>query len=277
MLLALHQASRTDIDVDPATAAAWNYLETHNPLRPGEMSTHFRFWMARDTYQSVSSTQSLIFVTSVRHYLTTPGLAYTFFACADADFWTPIFAYADATRLTEAEFKVGGHHYGIYAHDWRLTPPTAWLSLLAERETASEGASTEPVHPAPTLVVLSQTEFTTAVHDALKHFARPTALRNNALLHSRLIVESVGVTANTGERVANLQALIKTICDSLQATPREQKFYQAIYHTYLHPAPSQEQAAELMDIPFSTFRRHLKTGVARVTDMLWQREVGSER
>jgi len=47
-----------------------------------------------------------------------------------------------------------------------------------------------------------------------------------------------------------------------------------LYHTCLHPAPTQEQAAELLDLPFSTYRRHLKTAIERVNDVLWQREIG---
>jgi hypothetical protein len=59
----------------------------------------------------------------------------------------------------------------------------------------------------------------------------------------------------------------------LQATPRDVKSYRALYHTYINPGPTQEQVADLLDVPFSTFRRHLKTGVARLAELLWQREL----
>jgi hypothetical protein len=71
-----------------------------------------------------------------------------------------------------------------------------------------------------------------------------------------------------------LKSLIAESIQSLQASPREAKCYRALQHTYLHPAPSQEQAAELLDVPFSTFRRHLTTGIRRVVDTLWQWEIG---
>jgi hypothetical protein len=67
--------------------------------------------------------------------------------------------------------------------------------------------------------------------------------------------------------------LIKQATESLQATPREAKFYRALYHTYFQPAPTQEQAAELLDLPFSTYRRHLKSGIDRVVEVLWQKEI----
>ena len=39
--------------------------------------------------------------------------------------------------------------------------------------------------------------------------------------------------------------------------------------------PTQEQAAELLDLPFSTYRRHLKAGLDQITDYLWGREIGT--
>jgi long-chain acyl-CoA synthetase len=32
--------------------------------------------------------------------------------------------------------------------------------------------------------------------------------------------------------------------------------------------------AELLDLPFSTYRRHLKAGLTRVAELLWQKEIG---
>jgi hypothetical protein len=51
------------------------------------------------------------------------------------------------------------------------------------------------------------------------------------------------------------------------------KLYRALYHTYLQPAATQELAAELLDLPFSTYRRHLKASIERLTALLWQQEL----
>lgn len=75
------------------------------------------------------------------------------------------------------------------------------------------------------------------------------------------------------ERINVLQNLVKQAVESLQSSPRDEKLYRAVYRTYLNPAPTQEQAAELLDLPFSTYRRHLKAGMTRVADILWQREI----
>ncbi len=273
--VALHEAAPDDIAADPAAMSAWRYLQSHAPLRPGEGATLFRFWMARSTYQAVSPIQSLIFVNAVQHYLTTPGLSYTFFPCAEPEFWASMFAYADLARIPEADFEVGGRRYGVFGHDWRVTPPMAWLALLAEREVAPALQDGVPSRQgSEPLLVLSQPEFEEAVRRALRDFSHPDLLHTNPLLRSRMLAERVSADAGDAERVAGLRSLVEETVQSLQPLPREVKCYRALHHTYLYPAPTQELAAELLGVPFSTFRRHLTAGIARVVEILWQEEIG---
>jgi hypothetical protein len=229
--------------------------------------------MARDTYQDVSPTQSLIFINLVQYYRNTPGLAFTFLPCAAPESWAAMFAYADLTRLPDAEFTVGGKHYGVYGHDWRVLSPVAWQELLAQREIAASVQTTTPTRTSEPLLVLSQAEFADAVQHALRHLTSPNTLQHNPLLRSRLVVEQVIDRAVTKDRVVALQSLVKEVVESLRSTLRDEKLYRALDRTYLRPAPTQEQAAELLDLPFSTYRRHLKTGMERVADILWQREI----
>jgi hypothetical protein len=233
--------------------------------------------MAADTYQAVSPVQSQVFIQAVNHYLTTPGLAYTFFPCAEAGFWAAVLAYADLTLVTEADFEVGGRRYGVYGHDWRVVSPAAWLTLLGEREVgAGLQASVAPVLAEQT-VVLSQPDFAAALRDALRDFGRPDMLRSNPLTRSRLVLDAArrgDASAGAADRAAALQALIKEAAEALAASPRDVKLYRALHHTYFQPAPTQERAAELLDLPFSTYRRHLMAGITQVTEALWQREVG---
>jgi len=271
-MVALDRASAEDIQSDPATRLAWDYMKSHAPLRPGETATHYRFWMARDTYQDVSAVQTLIFLNTVRHQLTTPGLAYHFLPCANPEAWAGAFAYANLTRLTETDYEIGGKRYGVYGHDWRAEPPLAWLQLLAEREVAAGPATAPP--PPPAILVLSKEEFTSAVRDALRDLPRPEALGKNPLVQSRIVTQRAQATTAKAERAATLQDLLKETIESLQATPRQAKLYRALDQTYLHPAPTQERAAEALDLPFSTYRRHLKEGIEQVTEALWQQEIG---
>ena len=274
VMIALQRASAEERNSDPATRLAWEYVQRHAPLRTGEVATHYRFWMAAETYQAVSPVQTQIFLTTVRYQLLTPGLVYHFLPCADPDMWAGAFAYANLIRLTDLDYAVGGQTYGVYAHDWRSEPPLAWLDLLAEREVAGGQTATAPV-PATPLIVLSETEFAEAVRDALRDFAQPNLMTANPLLRSRVVIDRAGTGSDLKQRVAVLQASIKAAAETLQASPRDAKLYRAVLHTYLKPAPTQEQAAELLDLPFSTYRRHLKSGILRLTEMLWLQEIGA--
>jgi hypothetical protein len=272
MSLSIEQITDADAEVDPAIRNARRFLNLNAPLRTGEVAKHFRFWMAADTYQAVSPIQSLIFVNAVRQYFT-PGLVYSFFPTADAAFWAPLFAYADLQAVPDAEFEVGGRRYGIYGHDWRAVPVMSWLSLLAEREIATTPDQAGPA-PAPSpVVVLSEQEFGSAVQEVVRNYARPDALKSSPLLQSRLVLERAGAGSSRAERIAALQKLVMEACDNLQSSPREAKFYRAIFHTYIKPAATQELAAEMLDLPFSTFRRHLKQGMTRICEILWQWEL----
>jgi hypothetical protein len=71
-----------------------------------------------------------------------------------------------------------------------------------------------------------------------------------------------------------LKAIIKEAAQTLQIHPRDEKLFRAIDQTYFHPAPTQEAAAELLDLPFSTYRRHLTSGIQRLTEILWRKEIG---
>jgi len=241
MALDLRPAGPADLDADPALRRGKRYLDLHAPLRPGERDTFFSFWMAKDTYQDVSPIQSLISVHIVRYVLTTPEVAFTFIPCAKPDFWLPIFTYTEMSRLPEVDFEVGGCAYGVYRHDWRVTPPVIWLAHLAERETAA-GLEVAPSR-GKSLIVLGQAEFGKAVRDALRLLPYPDRLLGGPLLRSRLVVTEVGHDSTEAERVQKLTELVCKSAESLRASARTEKFIRALDLTYLHPAATQEAAA----------------------------------
>ncbi len=270
--VALQQTDESDKASDPAIQSAWRYLDKHAPVRGGEAALHFRFWMAEETYQSVSSVQSLIFLAVVKYYLTTPRLAFTFFPCASPEFWAPMLGYANLVRLPEADFSVGERRFGVYGHDWRLESPARWLSILADKEVGIPVES-KPV-PAEPMIVLSAEEFSGAIRQALQDFTRPNLLTSNPLLRSHLVTERVDPDSKPLDRAEALRLLLQEAAATLQSNPRDDKLYRALDHTYFHPAPTQEIAAEQLDLPFSTYRRHLTAGIQRLTQMLWQQEIG---
>lgn len=271
-IVVLQESSTHELASDPATRAAWQYLETTAPLREGEQVALFRFWLAQETYQAPSPIQGLLAVHMVRYVLSTPRLAVTFLPCAEPELWEFICAYADFARVTDADFEIAGRRYGVYMHDWRIVPPAAWLELLAERELL-----TEPVLPEPSMetqvVALSREEFAAAVKAALRAFQQPLVLAENPLLRTRLVLDRSGRRATSAQRVATLRAVLIQAFETLRSAPRFRKAYAALFHGYIQPAPSQEDAAALLNIPARTFRRHLKCGVAYVTELLWRQEL----
>ena len=176
----------------------------------------------------------------------------------------------DIKRSPEADFEVGGKHYAQFAHDWRAMPIASWLEMLGERELNTDLKPSDLEREAPTpLVVLSQPEFEEAVRDALRDYTRANALQHNPLLRSRLITDRSKGQSNA----SSLQTLIREAAQNLKTNPKDEKLYRALQRTYLEPAATQELAAEVLDLPFSTYRRHLSNGIERMVAWLWQQEL----
>ena len=138
-------------------------------------------------------------------------------------------------------------------------------------------------HPLPTAVldtlptqlpIMDETDFVTAVHNALRGFTNDVALQSNPLLESRCLLNAAGTNASKMDRAETLRNLLSEAAATMQNHPKQIRWYRALHHTYFQPAATQEQAAELLDLPFSTYRRYLRTAVQYVTDWLWAKEIG---
>lgn len=275
-LLAVDAITSEDLAADPAFKAAWTFAQHYRPVRSGEQITYKRFWMDGDTYQVLpSATFNMVSVVSLIQWLTQPKLAWSFAAYANPDYAQPLYDYINFQRSLEADFEVDGGCYGVFSHDWRVEPAQLWLEVMAERELAS-GLEPKFIEDKPTapLVVLSEPEFADAVRQALRDYTRPDLLVTNPLMRSRVGVETAAMAVSP----ATLQTLLREAAATLTTNPKDEKLYRAIRRTYLDPAPTQERAAELLDLPFSTYRYHLTNGIERITTWLWQRELyGIER
>lgn len=269
-ILDLAAAPPEAVEIDPAARAILGYVQRHGPARSGEEISVLRFTISRDTYDEVSPAMNLVQIKNTQHWLKSRRMAWSFLMTPSPERWLPVFRYIDHHRAEEADFRVGGRPFTVCAHDWRAVPVAAWLDLMGERELAASTPEAAPRRPAAEpLLVLSEQEFQGAVRGALRDLTRVSALAENPLLRSRLVAEHPGGKSGA----ALLQAIIREGADSLRTRPREERFYRALLRTYLEPAPSQEAAAELLDLPSSTYRRHLTAGVKLLTDWLWQREV----
>lgn len=268
--LDLSAATAEALAIDPGARAITEYVRRQGPARPDEEIAVLRFAMARDTYNQISPQMNLVASKTTLHWLKSRRLAWSFLVTDAPARWQPVYSYIDHPRTPEADFVVGGRQFTVSGHDWRAVPVAAWMDLMSGRVHAT-GPHGENSHrrPADQLVVLSEPAFHEAVKRALREFTRPAALAENPLLRSRLVAEHPGGDPTPGL----LQAILREAAESLRARPREDRLYRAVLRTYLQPAPTQEAAAELLAVPFSTYRRHLTTGVRQLTEWLWHREV----
>lgn len=268
-LLDLTRASEQDIAADPGARAAWDFAQRHAWPRSGEAVVLSRFVIDRDAYQGPSPTLNAAPILSIQHYLRTPTLAWGVIALAEPERWDDYFAVGDLPRAVGADFRVGGRRYGLFAHDFRRVPVDAWLELVTERALTGDLTSAPPTQRAPVLV-LSQGEFDAAVRQALRDLRRPDLLARNPLLRARLVRDRAG---HDEPNAAVLNGLIGAAVTTLREHPRDDKLFRAVGTTYLRPAATQERAAAALGLPFSTYRRHLTQGVARIVSWLWDQEV----
>ena len=211
----------------------------------------------------------------MRHYLTTPSLAYTFIPTPEPEQWELLFAYGDMRRVEDAAFTVSERAYAVFGHDWHAVPPRTWLDRLADRDLSPAMPSSAKTAE-PTMLVLSRSDFDDAVKAAFKAHARSESMHGNPLLRSRLLNESTGLDADVEMRIEALRDRLEESARSLDQDPKTAKYFRAARATNLNPQPTQERAAEHLGLAFSTHRRYLKRGLEHVADLLWREEVGAQ-
>jgi hypothetical protein len=270
--LSLDRADPADRDADPATAAMWAYAQDYGSPRPGELVKAWRFLVDRDTADEtqVQAAGTMLGAFHAQDILLRPRTAWDFVGTyTDVEHWRPFLGHLDFQHLPEAGYRIGTTDYIVFGHDWRRVGIAEWIDLTAARELG------EPVadpHRRGTDLVLSHEEFATAVRDALRVLSRPAELAASALTGSALVRRA---TAADQPPDAALASLLRSAIEELRADPRSEPLHRVLDRTFVRPAPSQEKAAELLDLPFSTYRRHRDRAVDAVVARLWQRELDS--
>ena len=267
-LLDLTAASEQDRRADPGAEAAWEYAHRCSPPRPGEVITQTRFVVDREAYQGPSSTLNALPMVTLQRYLGNRRLAWDFLTLHEPEPWDAYFELIDQPRATGADFLVGGRRYGLYGHDFRRVPVDALMELWIERALAEDVTLRPAV--ADDVLVLSQADFADAVRQALRDLHRPELLARNPLIRTRLAHDYPRADEPDAEA---LEGLLRAAVDALRQHPRDDKLLRAVERTYLRPAPTQEAAAAVLGLPFSTYRRHLSQAVGRIVAWLWDREV----
>ena len=249
-------------DRDPVVRAVLDHIAREGPLRPGELVDITRFCAGTRAHQHDAYALLVASVSILLEMLTRP-LAWSVFIGVD-----PVtFAFSDYMafgRLVEVE--VGGLRHVAYGVDWRRIPVDVYLDLVRDR--AHSGQTGPPpaalLRPPP----LDRTRFAAAVKAALQTLSRPDQLATNPLVHSALAATATGPT------IDKLRATIHDAVTHLGNQPKGGHLRAVLDRTYLRPAPTQEAAAQVLDLPLSTYRRYLTRALDDLTDILWVMEIG---
>mgnify|MGYP001367672927 FL=1 len=121
---------------------------------------------------------------------------------------------------------------------------------------------------------LDRDHFAQAVARALRDVSRPERLRGNPLLTAGFVERMAGPGASEGQRIQVLRRMLERAICELGLRPQYRRWQAVAESAYLHPVESQERMAERLGIPFSSYRRHLKSATEWITDFLWQLEIG---
>jgi hypothetical protein len=271
MYITINEIENEEAAKDEIVLSVKKYATKNLGLRKGELATVFRYWMAADTYQQVSRLQSSIFLTLTQYYFT-PNLAVHFLSCVNPEFWKVLLNYADLHHVAELDYTLNKNNFGFYMHDWRQTPPAAWLEILGQREIG-EKVESSIEQPRMQMMILSEDEFANSVYEALKEYQSEKKLAANPLIRSKLVLNNAEGNEETQILVAALKDCIAEACDSIKESPKEEKFFRVIFRTFINPVGSQEAAADFLNLPFSTYRRYLRKAVNLVTEYLWAKEL----
>lgn len=265
-LLRIDQATEEDLAVDPAVANALAFVRARAPIRPGEEILYTR-GMSCENYHGPSQSFMLTSTVSSQYWTSHPRLAWSFFALSIPDAFEATLAEIHLWRLREADFEVGGRHYGVFGHDWRAETAAQWLSLKAERAARLETDVASPSPPAPLFITPGEADFAEAVREALRHYNRPEQLAQCMLMRTRLVAGEPTEEA----RLARLGELLVEAAMSLKEDPRTRKFHDALWHTWFDACSTQEDVAEKLGVAFNTYRYRLAKGTEAVTEWLWRR------
>jgi hypothetical protein len=262
----IHPTGSAMEDHDPLIRAVLDHAARQGPARPGEQIDIARFLSGRRENQRDPYAVLAGVVSSLLEWVSRP-LAWSFMPVTDDAFWGPFFEYLAFTRHLEVEY--GGRTHVVYGNDWRRLPVGTWLDLMNEREHSGGTGppSASLLRPPP----LDRARFAAAVRSALADLCRPDRLAASPLMGSSLAAEPGGASTE------RLRATVEDAIGCLGDQPKGDLLGAVLRRTFVHGAPTQEAAAEVLGLPFSTYRRHLAKALEQVTDLLWAVEIGEVR
>ncbi|TIC80467.1 hypothetical protein E8D34_18965 [Nocardioides sp. GY 10113] len=263
----LSEASEEERAADPVAAFAWEAISRRRPPEPREVVFH---WAIADVVSPdrLGGFSDVVAAVSLRGW-TVPRLGWVLVSSLWHRTWAPIWTYIGFEPLGEVDV-VGPagepRTVGVWARDFARSDYSDWLEGMAAREIDEHG-TVPPPRAAP--VALAREDFDAAVRAALRDLTRPDRLHASPLLDSRLC----RADDRDGPEPAALVASVRRAVEQMGSDPRTAVAARALDRTYLRPAATQERAAEVLGLPFSTYRRHLRAGAERLCDVLWSWEL----
>lgn len=261
----LDLASEDELRADPAAATVFHDVlgELRAP-RPGE-PTFLQRPANRHVPPRLGPISDMVAATSLELW-TAPRLGWIVNLTPWNEVWQPIFEYIGCTFLghvTESD----GREVAVWGRDFSRSSYTEWLDGLGLVELGVEASA-----PLAAPVALARTDFDAAVRAALRDLRRVDRLTRSPLLAARLVAEVVA-TGDGVEPTAVLVDRIRAAVAAIEEDDGGRRGARAVDRTYVRPAGTQEKAAEVLGLPFSTYRRHLAAGLERVVEVLWAWEL----
>jgi hypothetical protein len=260
--LVLSGAAPGEYAFDPAVAAVLEHVARTGPPRAGEELLVSRFVGSPGGPADPRATLCAALI-DLPEWVSRP-LAWAWIVTSAPELLGPLFQYLGFLACIEAPTR--GRPLEAYGMDWRRFPPGDWLDFLEERELTGGSGPPPPdqLRPAP----VDRAVFAGAVKDALRDLRRDDRLAASVLAGTRL-------GRGEDDPAASVRAHVARAVDALACEPRGERLARVLDCTYLRAAPSQEAAAEVLDLPFSTYRRHLARATDRLVDILWAHEIGA--
>jgi len=237
--VSLHDASPQVLRADPLAARARDWARAQG-LRPDHELTAVRFLAHREHAERRSPMQDVVSVRTIREAVTRPCLAFDMAITADPTFNGPLLEIIGFVRVPELDTVQGDRGTATYALDVRTRPSNTFSDVVGGPAPAP------PPEPADAEVVRA----------ALRDLHRPDRLAASPLA-------TTGRASGDDVRAALLAAI-----DTLRADPRDARLHRVLDRTFVRPAGTQEKAADVLGLPFSTYRRHLAAATARVAELL---------
>lgn len=243
-----------DLDADPVVAAAWRHCQRVEPLAEGQHVAIRRFTVEARESTRPGAVTDLASWQSLAAICRSTGLAYAFVVHRDTEFWRTWLG--TTTDEIDETPSVGGHAYAVFVNDWRYLTFERYWEWVIDRDPA---AGPEPAAPE-----LDRAAFDDAVREALGLWRRRGGLAGSPLA-------ATGLVTRPAEDVDTaLRATVRSALEGMRADQRTLRGHDAVVATYLSASTTQQAAARRLGVPFSTYRRHLKSGIEELSERLWK-------